>query len=240
MEEVKIKVAIREDRGTSHAKAMRRQERIPAVVYGKGLNLALAIDKKELKYLRQHHFSENVILNLVIADKKGAKTVPTLLKDYQLDPLTDEVLHLDFIKVSMTEKIEVEVPVEIKGEPKGVKEGGSLERVLWNIRVKCLPKDIPQNITIDVSELDIGDSIHVSDLTLPPGVEFVSEATEVVVTVAAPVKEEEIVEAAEAPAEEPEVIKEKPKEKEGEAPAGEEKPKEKSKEKPKEKKEKEK
>jgi large subunit ribosomal protein L25 len=238
MEEIKIKVAVREDRGTAHAKSLRRQDLIPAVVYGKGLNLALTIEKKELKYLRQHHFSENVILNLEIADKKGSKKVPTLLKDYQLNPLTDEVLHLDFIRVSMTEKVEVEVPVEIKGEPKGVKEGGSLERVLWNIRVKCLPKDIPKNITIDVADLDIGDSIHVSDLGLPSGVEFVSEATEVVVTVAAPVKEEEIVEAAEAPAEEPEVIKEKPKEKEEAAPAGGEKPKDKDKDKEKKQKEK--
>jgi large subunit ribosomal protein L25 len=237
MEEVKIKVEVRQaqDKGTSYAKSLRREDFVPAVVYSKGTNMTLKIEKKELKYLRQHHFSENVILNLEIADKKGSKTIPTLLKDYQLNPLTDEVLHLDFIKVSMTEKVEVEVPVEIKGEPKGVKEGGSLERVLWNIRVGCLPKDIPENITIDVSELDIGDSIHVSDLSLPAGVDFISDAKEVVVTVAAPVKEEEIIEEAEAPAEEPEVIKEKPKDKE-EAAAGEEKPKEK----PKEKKEKEK
>ena len=105
----------------------------------------------------------------------------------------------------------VEVPLEIKGVPKGVKTGGVLERILWNLKVECLPKDIPESIVVDVSELDIGDSIHVEDLVLPSGVIALTEPKEVVVTVLAPMKEEEVVPEEEA-VEEPEVIKEKPKE----------------------------
>lgn len=231
MEEVKIKAILREERGTSKSRALRREKFVPAVAYGKDANYVIKIERKELKYLRQHHFSENVIINLEISNHKKSEVITVLLKDYQLNPVTEEIIHLDFIKVSMKEKIAVEVPIEIKGEAAGVKSGGSLERVLWNIKVECLPKDIPESIVVDVSNLNIGDSIHVEDLSQIEGVEFLTEPKEVVVNVAAPVKEEEIVEAAEEAAEEPEVIKEKPKEEEKEEGAKEEKPKEKQKDK---------
>ena len=106
-----------------------------------------------------------------------------LLKAYQLNPLTEQVIHLDFIKVSMKEKIAVEIPVEVKGEPMGVKSGGSLEHVLWNIRVECLPKDIPENIIVDVTELDIADSIHVGELQVPPGVKVLRRSLFIGMTV---------------------------------------------------------
>ena len=229
MEEVKIKALMRKERGTSRAKALRRQNFIPAIVYGRVVNLTLKIDKKELKYLKQHHFSENIIINLEITNGANPEIIPVLLKDYQSNPLTEEVIHLDFIKVSMEEKVTVEVPVEVKGEAKGLKLGGSLDHPLWKIEVECLPKDIPESITVDVSDLDIGHSIHVEDLEVPEGVEILTDSKEVVVTITAPVKEEEIIEEAEV-IKEPEVVKEKPKEEVEEEPR-EEKSKEKSKEK---------
>jgi len=233
MEEVKIKALIKQERGTSKAKALRRENFVPAIVYGRGVNLSLKIEKKELKYLKQHHFSENIIINLEINNGTTEETIPVLLKDYQLNPLTEEVIHLDFIKVSMEEKVTVEVPVEVKGEAKGIKLGGVLERPLWNVEVECLPRDIPENIIVDISDLDIGHSIHIADLKVPEGVEITADPKEVVASITAPIKEEEIVEEAEV-VEEPEVVKEKPKE-EAEEESGQEKPKEKSKEKPKEK-----
>ena len=230
MEEVKIKVLSRKEKGTSKAKSLRRQDFVPAVVYGKGVNLPLKIDKKELKYLKQHHFSKNIIINLEISDPDNSENIPVLLKDYQLGPLTEEVIHLDFIKVSMEEKVTLEIPVEVKGEPKGVKTGGVLAHALWKIEVECLPKDIPASIIIDVSDLEIGHSIHVEDLKVPEGVEILTDTKDVVVTVTAPVKEEEILPEEEV-IKEPEVTKEKPKE-EPKEEAGQDKPKQdKSKEK---------
>ncbi len=216
MEEIKIKALLRKEKGSSQAKALRRNNFIPAIVYGKETNLPIKIEKSQLKYLKAHHFSENILINLEIEDSSSGN-IPVLLKDYQLNPLTEEVIHLDFIRVSMEEKVEVEVPIEIKGESKGVKAGGVLERILWNIKVECLPKDIPESIVVDVSELDIGDSIHIEDLKLPQGIKAVGDSKEVVVTVLAPMKEEEVVEEAEEVVEEPEVIKEKPKEEKEEA-----------------------
>ena len=232
MEEIKIKVLSRAEKGTSKAKSLRRQNFVPAIVYGKGVNLPLKIDRKELKYLKQHRFSENVIINLEIAGGAASDFIHVLLKDYQLNPLTEEVIHLDFVRVSMEDKVTVEVPVEIKGESKGVKAGGVLGHALWKIQVECLPKDMPASIPIDVSDLDIGDSIHISDLRVPEGVKILTDSKEVVVTIVAPVKEEILAE--EAVVTEPEVVKEKPKEETEEQPE-EEKHKEKSKEKPKEK-----
>ena len=211
MEEIKIKALAREETGTSEAKKLRRSKFIPGIVYGKDINTLIKIEKSELKYLKAHHFSENILINLEIKNKENSQNIPVLLKDYQLSPLTEEIIHLDFIKVSLEEKVAVEVPLEIKGVPKGVKAGGVLERILWNLKVECLPKDIPESIVVDVSELDIGDSIHVEDLVLPSGVIALTEPKEVVVTVLAPMKEEEVVPEEEA-VEEPEVIKEKPKE----------------------------
>lgn len=217
MEEVKIKALVREEKGTSQSRALRREDFIPAVVYGKGENILLKIDRKGLKYLRQHHFSENVIFSLEVDRKGEADGIPVLLKDYQLDPLTENIIHLDFIKVSMEEKVSVEVPVEIKGEAKGVKEGGGvLEHLLWQVKVECLPKDIPESIIVDVSDLEIGDSLHVEDLNVSEGVKILTSSKEVVVAITAVVEEEAEAEESEEIAEEPEVIKEKKKDKDEE------------------------
>ena len=225
MEEVKIKAYKREERGTAKSRLLRRGKVVPAVVYGQGINMAIKIDEQELKYLRQHHFSENIIINLEIADDSGNESVPVLLKDFQRNPLNEEVIHLDFIKVSMKEKVTVEIPVEVKGEAKGVKAGGTLEHALWKIEVECLPGDIPESLAIDVTELDIGHSIHVGDIQAPQGVEILTSTTEVVVTIAALVAEEEAAVEEETVAE-PEVVREKAAQ-EAKKEAGEEKSKEK-------------
>lgn len=243
MEEIQLESVVRKQRGKSGAKALRRTNFIPAVVYGKKINYSISINKTKFQRAIGRHSAENVIFSLKILDEasggKKAKEHPVIVKDIQYDPLIGSILHLDFHEISLTQEITVTVPIVAKGEPVGVKQDdGSLEHQLWELEVKCLPKNLPEKIEVDVSLLNIGDNIHIRDLQLPAGVVALQDADTVVLSIAAPIKAEEVTaEEAEAVAEEgaqePEVIKEK-KEKEGgeatEEPESKEKDKEKSKE----------
>jgi len=212
MERMKIKVEKRETVGKEGVKKLRKQGYVPAVVYGSDINIALTIPFIGLKALRLIHFSESAVIDMEIAgEKKANKPIPVLIKDVQFHPLTEDVIHVDFLKVSLKEKIKVHVPIVLKGESKQVKEeSGTIEQILRELEVEGLPLDIPEKIEVDISELTIGHSLHVSDLTVPANIEVVTESGAAVVT--ALVKEEEIEEEVpveeEAPAE-PEVIKEK-------------------------------
>ena len=161
-------------------------------------------------------------LNVKEGDKK-AKDYSVIIKEEQHDPVSDELTHIDFHRISLTQEIHVKVPLETKGDAPGVKKsGGSLEHLLWELEVICLPTNIPAKIEIDVTKLEIGDSIHIKDLVLPSGVKTNLDPESIVVTVAAPMKEEAIEAAAQVQTAtaEVEVLKEK-KPKPGEAaPAG--------------------
>ena len=133
-----------------------------------------------------------------------------MVKDYQLDPVQGELIHVDFIQIAMDRRLQLDVNIEIVGEPKGVKiSGGIMDFVTRSIEVECLPADIPESIKVDVSHLDINDYIRVNNIEVDPKVKVLSEPEVVVVTIIPPVKEEEPVaeEEAAAEAEEPEVIK---------------------------------
>ena len=182
------------------------------------------------------HGLENVVINLRIKNDKDKKDRlhSCLIKQIQYHPVREDIIHVDFNEISLTEEIKVNVPVAAKGEPIGVKqEGGSLEHILWEIEVECLPMNIPQEIEVEVSKLNMNDSIHVKDIKFPAGVKVLTDPEAVVLSVVAPIKEEEIapVEGAEGEElQEPEVIKEKKEVlAEGEE-AAESKPKEKEKE----------
>ncbi|MCD6134030.1 MAG: 50S ribosomal protein L25 [Candidatus Omnitrophica bacterium] len=187
---------------------LRQKGYIPAVVYSKDFNLLIKITKDKLNFLLSHAFSENKIIDLDIKDKE---TFPVLLKELQRHPLTEEVIHCDFLRVSMDKKIKVNIPLSIQGEAKGVKEGGVLEVFLHEIEVECLPQDIPSQIEVDISKLEIGKSVHIRDINLPPKVKSLAAAEEVVLSIVSPQKEEETETETEEAAPEPEVIKEKPK-----------------------------
>ena len=143
-----------------------------------------------------------------------------MLQEVQHHPLTGKVVHVDFHEVAETEKVTVSVPVETVGEPAGVKNGGgTLEHILHKLKVRCLPKNLPEQITLDVTALEIGKSIHIADIVPPAGVEIMGEKTRTVVAVAAPRAEEEVV-ATTAAAGDVEMTKEKKVEgAEGAAPA---------------------
>ncbi|MDD2928075.1 MAG: 50S ribosomal protein L25, partial [Candidatus Omnitrophica bacterium] len=200
---------------------------IPAVVYAEGKEaLALKLSHRQLVQLVHHHRIEGVVINLNIKDDKKQKSRSCLIKEIQHDPVHGEILHVDFNQISLTKAIKVNIPVEAKGESIGVKqEGGSLEHILWELEVECLPTSIPKNIEVDVTQLKMGESIHVKDVIVPQGVKVLNDPGAIILSVAAPMKEEAPAEGAEGEAaQEPEVIKEK---KEAPAEGAEESPEEK-------------
>jgi large subunit ribosomal protein L25 len=221
MKEIVIEAVSREKSGKGVARKLRAANRIPAVVYGKtDPPKSLEIDYAHFHKLHHALHGENALINLKIdgqvADKKA------LIRDIQYDPILGDILHIDFQRISMDQKIRVSINVHVHGVPKGVKtSGGIMQWSLRSLEVMCLPADIPESIDINVDELDIHDGIKVRDLSYP-NLDFANEPEETIVNVIPPalVKEEtpaataegEAVAAAEAKPEEtaePEVISEK-------------------------------
>jgi large subunit ribosomal protein L25 len=203
-------------------KQLRSTGRVPAVIYGgqtKPENLELIA--KEMEDLIHHSLSENILVDLAVDKTKRL----ALVQEVQHHPLDGKVLHVDFHEVSPTEKVTVMVPVETTGEAAGVKTGGGvLEHVLFKIKVRALPKDLPEQIMVDVTSLELGKSIHLGEIKAPEGVELLGNKNAPVISVALPKTEaEEAAEAAEgttAAAGEVEMIKEKKEDgTEGAAPA---------------------
>ncbi len=210
-------------------KKLRSEGKIPAVIYGgKTQPQSLELGSKELGLLLKHSASENILVDLSIPGDARPNRL-ALVQEVQHHPLSRGVLHVDFHEVAPDELVTVTVPVESTGEAVGVKVGGGvLEHVLFKIKVRALPKDLPEIITVDVSHLEIGKAIHIGEITAPSGVEVIGDKKRVVLAVAAPKAEEEAPAAAAdgATAAEPEVIKEKKPEEAaaGAAPAGDKKP----------------
>jgi large subunit ribosomal protein L25 len=184
---------------------IRKEGKIPAVLYGPDIeNIPVVMDEKEFKNAISTEHGENVLLKVKPGSKK---TVSAMIKEIQVHPVTDKIIHVDLCQINLTEEIEVEVPVEFEGEPVGVKtEGGVLEHVLRNVRVKCLPTEIPDSFILDVSELNIGEGLKVLDMPAVKGIQILDDPEQLVANVVAPTElkiEEEAIEEAAA---EPEVI----------------------------------
>lgn len=204
MERITLNVEKRETTGKGAARSLRREDVIPAVLYRGGSALSIKVGKKELARFINTTAGEQVILDLQFKD--GEKKL-ALMKDYQVDPVRRELLHTDFYEVSLTEKIKVTVHVLITGEPVGVKrDGGILQIPLREIEIECLPDMIPGHVSVNVSKLEIGKAIHVSDLTLGEGIEVLTDKHEVIAAVIAP-KVEEVAAPVAAVTAEPEVVK---------------------------------
>jgi len=212
MKTVELNVSRREKLGKEHVKRLRKANRIPGILYGSGLPpMPLEVDSKEFRTVLKTGARENVILSLKIAGDTTGKGQTAIIKEIQLDPVTDNINHVDFNAISLTQKLRVKIPVQTKGEAPGVKEGGILDIVHREIEVECLPTDIPERIFIDISQLNITDSIHVKEVNFPPDVTCILGLDEVVITVLAPMSEEEAKPAEEAP-KEPELIAKEKKE----------------------------
>lgn len=204
--------------GKSRVKALRRQGELPAVFYGSATgSIPLALSFKEFEAVIHTRAGANVLLTLQIEGEKKPAEHTVIVKEVQHDPVSDTIQHVDLHAISLTERLAVNVPLAVRGESLGVKEGGVLDVVHHEIEIECLPADIPERIEVDVSAMAIGSSIHVRELTFPKGVACLLGPEEVVVAVHAPRKEEEAP-AAEAPSE-PELVGREKKEKEEEAAA---------------------
>lgn len=235
MEEIFLDIQPREELGKGKVKDLREKGFIPAVIYAEGKkSLAIKLSHRQLWQLIHQYRIETAVISLKFKEDKKQKPKSCLIKEIQYDPVKGSVMHVDFNEISLTKVIKVNVPVVAKGEASGVKqEGGSLEHILWEIEVECLPTEIPKDIEVDISQLKIGNAVHIKDIAFPSNVKVLTNPEAIIFSVSAPIKEE----AAAAPVEgeekqEPEVIKEK---KEAAPEAGEEKE-EKGKEKEKEKK----
>lgn len=190
---------------------LRTTGRIPAVIYGKQAEPQnLEVDNKALSDLIKHAVSETLLVDLTVEKDARAKRL-ALVQEIQHHPMSGKVLHIDFHEIKEDEKVSVSVPVEAIGEAAGVKTGGgTLEHVLHKLKVRCLPKDLPEVINVDVTALEIGRAVHIGEIPAIPGVEILGDKGAPVFAVAAPVTEEqEAAAAAAAPAGEVEMIKEK-------------------------------
>lgn len=212
MEELFLDAEIREEIGKGKTKGLRDKGFIPAVIYADGKKAsALKLSHRQLLQLVHQHRIEGVIINVNIKGDEKHKPHPCLIKEIQYGPVRGEIVHVDFNRISLTKAIKVNIPIVAKGEPVGVKlEGGSLEHILWEIEVECLPANLPKAIEVDVTSLKMGDSIHIKDIVVPSGVKILNDPGAIILSVIAPMKEEVPVEVLEGEAEqEPEVIKEK-------------------------------
>jgi large subunit ribosomal protein L25 len=191
---------------------LRSSGRVPAVIYGGQTEpQKLEIDMKELETLIHHSVSETILVDLSVSGDARAKRL-ALVQEVQHHPMSGKTLHIDLHEVSETETVTITVPVESVGEATGVKNGGGvLEHVLFKLKVRALPKDLPEAIHVDVSALEIGQAIHIGDIKAPAGVEILGEKHVSVLAVAAPITEAEEAAATAAAATpgEVEMIKEK-------------------------------
>jgi len=223
MKSVALKAYPRSQVQRAEVKKLRAAGRVPATIYGRqAAPQNLEVNSKEFADLLNRSVSENVLVDLSVENDARSKRL-ALVQDIQHHPLDGKVLHVDFHEVAENEKVTVQVPLETAGEPVGVTTGGGvLEHILHKLKVRALPKDLPEHIVVDVTALEIGKSIHLSDVIPPAGVEILGDKHITVVAVSAPRAEEEVVAAEAAPAAgDVEMLKEKKEEgAEGAAPAG--------------------
>jgi large subunit ribosomal protein L25 len=183
MEEATLVAEVRRGTGKSVARKIRREGKVPAVVYGLGTDAqAVTLPGRELQHILHGPGGVNTLINLDVTGKSEL----VLARQIQRHPVRHDLLHVDLIRVSRDVAIAAEVPIHLMGEPEGVRDGGLLEQLIFTLSVEAKPADIPQRIEIDVSALTIGDHLSVADLVLPPGVTTTQEAEEQVAHVSQP------------------------------------------------------
>lgn len=199
MEKLAITCQKRQDTGKGAARKLRREGKVPAVLYGGEMVVPVAIDPKDIHKILSSQAGENAIFQLSVAGEKG-KGRNVILRELHYDSIKGHLLHADLYEISMDVELEVRVPIELVGTPAGADEGGILTHPLTEVHIKCLPGMIPDKFVLDVSSLEIGQSLHVSNLTIPKGITVLDDLESTVVNVAAP--RVEVVEVVEEEAEE--------------------------------------
>ena len=187
MAKSKLKAKKRSTLGKTSTKALRRVGNIPAVIYGKGKEtVPLELDPKDVKKAFDTDAGRNTLIDIEIEGGEKKEKKLSILRDIQMDNITNTALHLDFLELDLKEKIEVKVPLVFTGRAQGVKEGGILEEMIREIGIICLPGDIPDNIEHDVTELELDEGVQIKDLALPDGVEVTGNPDDTVAMVHVP------------------------------------------------------
>ena len=198
--------------GNGPARRLREAGQIPAVLYGpKTKSVLLSVNKNDFDLTLKQGRSGQIILNLVVQNNDETYTRPAMIKELQVHPVSRNYLHIDFYEIDMDRKITVGIPIVTVGSSVGVERGGVLQIIRRELEVQCLPFEVPESIEIDVTDMDMGDSIHLEDISLDGEVEFMGESNLTVVTVLSPKLEEE-------PEEEEELEEEDAEKEEGETP----------------------
>jgi large subunit ribosomal protein L25 len=212
MEQTLIRADKRDTKGKGVARKLRKDGRIPAVLYGRGLApVSITVLSREWEKLGRH-IRRNVIFDMELHGGAAVENRPVMVKEIQREVLNEKILHIDFYQVSMERMIEVEIPIHLTGKAKGEVNGGIIEVHLRSVKVECLPTQIPEEIVVNISDLEIGDSFHVNEISIS-GVKLLEGGNVAIVTVTPPtVEEKKVVE--EVAAAEPEAAKEKSKDKE--------------------------
>lgn len=192
MELIELKTNIRTTTGNGPARRLRQKGQIPAVLYGPGTeSVLLSVNISDIDRILKKGRIAQALLNLVILNNEETSTKTVMVKELQHHPVSRNFLHIDFYEVAMDRKIMVNIPVTTIGKAKGVENGGILQIIRRELEVQCFPLDVPESIEIDITDLDVGDSIHVGDISRQSGIEFLGEENFTVVTVVTPKIEEE-------------------------------------------------
>jgi len=183
MKQVVLPVEKREKAGKEFSKKLRKKGFIPAILYGKDIEpLPITVKYSEFEKIYKRVKGETVVFTLDFIKEKDLKK-QAILKEIQRDPVTDRFIHLDFQSIEEGRPIEVEVPLEFVGKPVGITKGGILEIMLHELTIECLPREIPDKIVVDISHLDLGDSLHVRDIKVPEGLKVKDHPEETVATI---------------------------------------------------------
>ncbi len=234
MEKITLTAQAREKAGKGVARTLRRNDRVPAVLYGHGKSLPISMNNKEVTRVLNTEGGEHALITLKIDGAKDQADRMALIKDYQVDPVKGSLIHVDLMEVAMNEKVKIPVAVHITGSAIGVKEGGILQSGLRTLDIECLPNQIPDSINVDISSLNINESVHVRDIAVAEGIRILTDGDATVATIQPPISAEKLeamltaTPAAATEGAEPELVK-KPKA-EAAAPAAESKGKEGAKE----------
>ncbi|MCM8822009.1 MAG: 50S ribosomal protein L25 [Candidatus Omnitrophica bacterium] len=189
--QIKFIAKPRDSAGKSVSRALRRAKLVPGILYGAGEKTRLiAIDRKSAEKNLRHTAAHNIMADLVIEESNSQSSFKTIVKEVQTNPITGEILHLDFYHIGKNQPVKLSIPVKLTGESAGVKEGGILEHELREIEIEGLPDVIPESIEINITSLKINDSVYVKDVKFPEGVRSLVDSEHVVVTILAPKAEE--------------------------------------------------
>ncbi len=206
---MQLDAEVRTETGKGPARRLRSVGRLPAIFYGPETDpIMLSVDYLQLKRMLKGKSSETVVLDLRIDSDGESQSKKVMIKEVQRDPVTRDYLHVDFYEIAMGKELEVEIPIHLINTPMGVSNGGILEHTRRELRVSCLPEDMVDKIEMDVSGLDIGQSIHISDVSLPPGLKLIDDVSLTIATVVAPTTIAEVEEEAAEPEKEETVSEE--------------------------------